>query len=144
MPWQVTILWSDWHSLSFSLGFRLTRPMGFKARMDSSSPALWIPRPRLVPILHFSLFTFHEIINIWKWKIYFKISRCRVRLEQNVSYNNVYLVPNGEMLFAEKFNKLWQIFADFPANVIASVYGTFSSNPTAQVKIFNKTMYLVE
>ena len=62
---------------------------------------------------YLSLFTFHEIINIYKWEIYFKISKCGFRLETNASYYNVYLVLTDEMLFPGKFNKLWQNFADF-------------------------------
>ena len=74
---------------------------------------------------YFSLFTFHKIINVWKWKKYFKISNCGFGLELNASCNNVKMVPTGEMLLAGKFNKLWQIFVDFSCKCYCTIWYNF-------------------
>ena len=64
LRWQVTILWSHWCSM-----FWTSVDLGFKARVDPSSPMLcshlhvmilpqsqlWISKPRPVPVLHLGM-----------------------------------------------------------------------------------------
>ena len=59
---------------------------------------------------YFSLYTFHKIINMWKWKTYFKISNCGFRLELNASCNKAKIVKTGEMLFAGKWTNICRFF----------------------------------
>ena len=89
---------------------------------------------------YFSLFTFHKIINMWKWKINFKISIFGFGLELNASCNNDKIVTTGAIAFA---GENLQMFDNFPSNSISPITTVFTLLQDAFISNLNPQLEIL-